>query len=337
MESDPNSRTNTVAAMAEVLKVENLRVEFETTGGQVKALNGVSFSQDEGQIYCVVGESGAGKSTLALAIMGLLPNSATLVEGSVHFNGVDLMRANPDYMRSIRGKEITMVFQDAQTALNPVQTVGTQLEEVILNHSNLSARQANRMAQEVLSELGLPDPRRILGEYPFNLSGGMCQRVMIGIALVMQPKLLIADEATSGLDVTLQAEILDRLKRLCRDLNSAILLITHDLGIVAHMGNRVAVMYAGSLAETADVIPLFKEPRHPYTWSLIQSLPRLDDVGRRLQPLRGSPPDMINLPEECAFLPRCHKALSQCRVQPSPRLEEVDERHWVACFNPVES
>lgn len=321
--------------MAEILRVENLRVEFETNAGQVKALNGVSFSQEEGQIYCVVGESGAGKSTLALAIMGLLPNSATLVEGSVSFNGVNLTSANMDYMRSIRGKEITMVFQDAQTALNPVQTVGTQLEEVILNHTNLSTRQANRMAQDVLRDLGLPDPRRILGEYPFNLSGGMCQRVMIGIALVLQPKLLIADEATSGLDVTLQAEILDRLKRLCRDLNSAVLLITHDMGIVAHMANRVGVLYAGSLAETADVIPLFKEPRHPYTWSLIQSLPRLDDAGRRLQPLRGSPPDMINLPEECAFLPRCHKALSQCRVNPSPPLKEVGGNHAVACFNPM--
>jgi oligopeptide/dipeptide ABC transporter ATP-binding protein len=321
--------------MTEVLKVEDLRVEFETTAGQVKALNGVSFSQEEGQVYCVVGESGAGKSTLALAIMGLLPNSATLVEGSVFFNGVDLMRASPNYMRSIRGKEITMVFQDAQTALNPVQTVGSQLEEVILNHTNMSAREANRMGQEVLRELGLPDPRRILGEYPFNLSGGMCQRVMIAIALVLQPKLLIADEATSGLDVTLQAEILERLKRLCRDLNSAILLITHDLGIVAHMGNRVGVLYAGRLAETADVIPLFKEPRHPYTWSLIQSLPRLDDASRRLQPLRGSPPDMLRLPEECAFLPRCHKALSQCRVEPSPPLGEVAERHHVACFNPM--
>ena len=321
--------------MAELLRVENLRVEFETTAGQVKAVNNVSFSQQEGQIFCVVGESGAGKSTLALAIMGLLPNSANLVEGSVFFNGVDLMRVSPNYMRGIRGREITMVFQDAQTALNPVQTVGTQLEEVILNHSNMSARQANRLAQDVLRELGLPDPRRILGEYPFNLSGGMCQRVMIGIALVMQPKLLIADEATSGLDVTLQAEILDRLKRLCRDLNSAILLITHDLGIVAHMGHHVAVMYGGRMAESADVIPLFKEPRHPYTWALMQSLPRLDDAGRRLQPLRGNPPDMVNLPEECAFLPRCPKALSQCRINPSPALKEIDQRHWVACFNPM--
>ena len=298
--------------MSEILKVDDLRVEFETAAGQVKALNEVSFSQEEGQIYCVVGESGAGKSTLALAIMGLLPSSATVVEGSVSFNGVDLMRASPDYMRSIRGKDITMVFQDAQTALNPVQTVGTQLEEVILNHTNMSTREANRMAQDVLRDLGLPDPRRILGEYPFNLSGGMCQRVMIGIALVMQPKLLIADEATSGLDVTLQADILDRLKRLCRDLNSAVLLITHDLGIVAHMGNKVGVMYGGKLAETADVIPLFRDPRHPYTWSLMQSLPRLDDAGRRLQPLRGNPPDMVNLPEGMrlpAPLPQGHQPL----------------------------
>jgi len=329
------NESGTVEKMSEILRVENLRVEFATQAGQVKALNGVTFSQEEGQIYCVVGESGAGKSTLALAIMGLLPNSATLVEGSVYFNGVDLMRANYDYLRGIRGREISMVFQDAQTALNPVQTVGTQLEEVILNHTNYSTRQANRMAQDVLRELGLPDPRRILGEYPFNLSGGMCQRVMIGIALVLQPKLLIADEATSGLDVTLQAEILARLKRLCQEFNSSILLITHDLGIVAHMGNRVAVMYAGSLAETADVIPLFRDPRHPYTWSLIQALPRLDDANRRLQPLRGTPPDMINLPEECAFLPRCHKAVSQCRVSPSPPLEEVEDNHWAACFNPM--
>lgn len=321
--------------MAEALRVENLQVEFETVGGQVKALNGVSFSQEENQVFCVVGESGAGKSTLALAIMGLLPPSARVLQGSIYFGGVDLLRASPEYLRSIRGKEISMVFQDAQTALNPVKTVGSQLEEVILTHTDKSAREANRMAQEVLRELGMPDPRRILGEYPFNLSGGMCQRVMLAIALVMQPRLLIADEATSGLDVTLQAEILERLKRLCRELNSAILLITHDLGIVAHMGNRVAVMYGGSLAETADVIPLFREPRHPYTWSLIQSLPRLDDVGKRLRPLRGSPPDMLNLPQECAFLPRCQKALSRCRQEPRPALTEIDADHWVACFNPM--
>ena len=321
--------------MAEALRVENLQVEFETAAGQVKALNGVSLVQEENQIFCVVGESGAGKSTLALAIMGLLPLSATVLGGSIVFDGVDLLRASPEYMRDIRGREISMVFQDAQSALNPVQTVGAQLEEVILTHTDRSRREANRMAQETLRELGLPDPRRIMGEYPFNLSGGMCQRVMLAIALVMRPRLLIADEATSGLDVTLQAEILERLKRLCRELNSAILLITHDLGIVARMGDKVAVMYGGALAETAEVIPLFKEPRHPYTWSLLQSLPRWDDAGRRLQALRGSPPDMVNLPAECPFLPRCHKALSRCRVEPRPPLREIGPRHQVACYNPM--
>ena len=321
--------------MNEVLRVEDLKVEFRTASGSVKALNGVSFSQEANQVYCVVGESGAGKSTLALAIMGLLPTNATVLQGKVIFNGVDLLQASHEHLRSIRGKDVSMVFQDAKAALNPVQTVGSQLEEVILTHTEKSGREASRMAQEMLRELGLPDPRRILGEYPFNLSGGMCQRVMLAIALVMRPRLLIADEATSGLDVTLQAEILERLKGLCRELNSAVLLITHDLGIVAHMGNRVGVMYAGSLAEQADVIPLFREPRHPYTWSLIQSVPRLDDTERRLQPLRGTPPDMVNLPEECPFLPRCHKALNQCRHDLRPALEEITPEHWVACYNPM--
>ena len=321
--------------MNEVLRVEDLKVEFRTASGSVKALNGVSFSQEANQVYCVVGESGAGKSTLALAIMGLLPTNATVLEGKVIFDGVDLLQASQEHLRGIRGKDVSMVFQDAKAALNPVQTVGSQLEEVILTHTDKSGREASRMAQEMLRELGLPDPRRILGEYPFNLSGGMCQRVMLAIALVMRPRLLIADEATSGLDVTLQAEILERLKGLCRELNSAVLLITHDLGIVAHMGNRVGVMYAGSLAEQADVIPLFREPRHPYTWSLIQSVPRLDDTERRLQPLRGIPPDMVNLPEECPFLPRCHKALNQCRHDLRPTLEEITPEHWVACYNPM--
>jgi oligopeptide/dipeptide ABC transporter ATP-binding protein len=321
--------------MAEILRVENLQVRFETAVGQVKAINDVSFSQDEEQVYCLVGESGAGKSTLALAIMGLLPPNATVPEGRIIFNGVDLLRANMDHLRSIRGKEISLVFQDAQAALNPVQPVGAQLEEVILAHENMGARAANRMAMEALRELGLPDPRRIMGQYPFNLSGGMCQRVMLAIALVLRPKLLIADEATSSLDVTLQAEILERLKQLCRELHSAILLITHDMGVVAHMANKVGVMYAGALVESSEVIPLFQEPRHPYTWALLQSLPRLDDTRRRLQPLRGAPPDLVNLPEQCPFLPRCPKALAQCRVDRRPHLQEVAPGHRAACYNPV--
>ena len=322
--------------MAEVLKVEDLHVHIDTSVGLVKALNGVSFVQHEEEVYCLVGESGAGKSTLALAIMGLLPPSATVPAGRIMFNGVDLLRASADHMRRIRGKEISLVFQDAQAALNPVQPVGQQLEEVILAHSNLSSKAAENMSLEILRELGLPEPRRIINQYPFSLSGGMCQRIMLAIALVMRPKLLIADEATSGLDVTLQAEILERLKSLCKDFGSAILLITHDMGIVAHMGNQVGVMYAGSLVESAQVIPLFQQARHPYTWGLIQSLPRLDDTEKRLRPLRGTPPDMMNLPEQCPFLPRCQKAVNQCRLDRRPLITEVTAGHYAACYNPMQ-
>ena len=321
--------------MGEALRVENLHVRFGTAAGQVSALNGVSFVQEEGQIYCLVGESGAGKSTLALAIMGLLPISATVPEGRIIFDGIDLLRASQEELRKLRGNEISMVFQDAQSALNPVQLVGPQLEEVILAHTDIAPRVANRMAQDMLREMGLPDPRRIMGQYPFSLSGGMCQRIMLAIALVLRPRLLIADEPTSGLDVTLQAEILQRLKALCQEQHSTILLITHDMGIVANMAHTVGVIYAGNLVESADVFTLFREPQHPYTASLLNTLPRLDDAGRRLQPLRGSPPDMTNLPEECPFLPRCHKALSRCRVEPRPPLDEVAPGHGVACYNPV--
>ena len=321
--------------MAEALRIENLQVEFRSPAGPVKALNGVSLSQEEGQVYCLVGESGAGKSTLALAIMGLLPRSASVLQGSVYFRGVDLLRSSPQYLRSLRGQEISMVFQDAQSALNPVEAIGPQLEEVILEHSNVSLRNANRMALDILHEMGMPDPRRVMGQYPFALSGGMCQRVMMAIALVLRPKLLIADEPTSGLDVTLQAEILERLRNLVKEQNASILLITHDLGVVASMADKVGVIYAGSLVEHAEVVPLFRRAQHPYTWSLLQALPRLDDPGRRIQPLPGSPPDMTNLPDECPFLPRCFKALGKCRTDFRPRLTEIEAGHLVACYNPV--
>ncbi|HJN85943.1 MAG: ABC transporter ATP-binding protein [Dehalococcoidia bacterium] len=321
--------------MVEALKVDNLFVRFGTPLGDVKALNGVSLVQEEGQVFCLVGESGAGKSTLALAIMGLLPPSATVGGGRIFFDGVDLLRAGSEYVRRLRGKEISMVFQDAQTALNPVQLVGEQLEEVILEHTAVGARAANSMAQEILREMGLPDPRRIMGQYPFSLSGGMCQRIMLAIGLVLGPRLLVADEPTSGLDVTLQAEILDLLKRLCREQIASILLITHDMGVVATMANQVGVIYGGTMVEMASVIPLFQRPRHPYTWALLQSLPRLDEPGKRLQPLPGSPPDMIGLPEECPFLPRCNKALARCRSERRPPLVEAEPGHWVACYNPV--
>ena len=321
--------------MAETLRVEDMHVRFGVGEGQVKALNGINLTMEDGEIYCIVGESGAGKSTLALAIMGLLPTAGSITQGRVMFGGSDLVQASPDQMRKLRGNEISMVFQDAQAALNPVQMVGPQLEEVILTHIDVSPKEANRMALDMLKETGLPDPRRIMGSYPFSLSGGMCQRVMLAIALVLKPKLLIADEPTSGLDVTLQAKILERLQVLCEEHNASILLITHDMGVVAHMAQKVGVIYAGSLVETAEVIPLFKEPQHPYTWSLLQSLPRLDDVRKGLQPLRGTPPNMVTLTQECPFLPRCNKAISRCRVDVKPSMEEVGEKHQVACYNPV--
>ena len=322
--------------MAEALRIEDLSVEFRSPAGTVRALNRVNLTQEQGEIYCVVGESGAGKSTLALAIMGLLPHNSSVLGGRIFFEGVDLMRAGQDYMRGLRGHQVSMVFQDAQAALNPVEPVGSQLEEVILHHSDMSLRNANRMAQEMLREMGLPDPKRVMGQYPFSLSGGMCQRVMMAIALVLRPKLLIADEPTSGLDVTLQAEILERLRMLVREQGSSVLLITHDMGVVASMAKRVAVIYGGSIVEHAEVIPLFRRAQHPYTWSLLQSLPRLDDAGRALQAVPGNPPDLVNMGEECPFLPRCFKATNQCRSLPHPPLSETEEGHYVACYNPVE-
>ena len=293
--------------MALLLNIENLKVTFGTSAGQVKALNHVSLSLEEGEVYCVVGESGSGKSTLALSVMGLLPQNAEVSDGRITYKDIDLLRAGPEQMRYLRGKEIALVFQDAQSALNPIEAIGPQLEEVILEHTDVSLRVANKMAQDMLFQMGMADPKRVMGQFPFALSGGMCQRVMMAMALVLRPKLLIADEPTSGLDVTLQAEILHRIRELVKEQNASVLLITHDMGVVASMANKVGVIYAGSMVENAEVVPLFKRSQHPYTWSLLQALPRIDDPGRRIEPLPGNPPNMIDLPEECPFLPRCFK------------------------------
>ena len=321
--------------MTPLLQVEDLRVEFRAPNGAVRAVNGVSFAQDEEEILCIVGESGAGKSALALAVMGLLPDNGAIVGGRILFDGVDLVSAPEELRRQLRGKAMSLVFQDAQSALNPVQTVGAQLTEVIITHSALNRRAAAGVCREMLRELGVPDPRRIMSAYPFTLSGGQCQRVMLAMAMVMRPRLLIADEVTSSVDVTLQAEILERLKQLSRDSKSAILMITHDMGIVANMARRVGVMYAGHLVEYAELLPIFRQPRHPYTWSLLQTLPRLDAAGRRLATLRGTPPDLINPPEQCPFAPRCPKTLARCRAEPAPSLAEMAPGQWAACYNPV--
>ena len=321
--------------MVSLLEIQDLRVEFRVPNGVVHAVNGVTFSQEEEEVFCIVGESGAGKSALALAVMGLLPDNGAVTGGKILFDGVDLVTAPDAYVRELRGKAMSLVFQDAQSALNPVQTIGSQLTEVIITHSQLNRRAAGSIGQEMLRELGVPDPKRMMSTYPFTLSGGQCQRVMLAMAMVMRPRLLIADEVTSSVDVTLQAEILERLKELSRDSKSAILLITHDMGVVANMARRVGVMYAGHLVETAQLLPIFQQPRHPYTWSLLQSLPRLDAAGRRLQALRGAPPDLINPSGECPFLPRCPKALTRCRAEGTPGLSELDNEHWAACYNPM--
>ena len=318
-----------------LLAITNLYVQYETPAGDVKALNGVSFDLFEEQIFCLVGESGSGKSTLALAMLGLLPDNAKVIAGGINFDGIDILASTDVELQSIRGREISIVFQDAQSALNPIHTIGSQVEEVVQAHLDLSPKAVTTLCQEVLRDVGLSDPKNVMKQYPFNLSGGMCQRVMLASALVLQPRILIADEATSGLDVTLQAEILERLKGLCKDFHSSILFITHDLGIVAHMADRVGVLYAGSVAESADVLSLFREPRHPYTWSLLQALPRLDEERRRLRPLPGAPPDLINLTDLCPFLPRCSKAISRCRSDRKPHLEIVGEGHQAACYNKI--
>lgn len=321
--------------MAALLTIEDLTVSFGTSAGRVQALNNVSLTLEEGEVYCVVGESGSGKSTLALSVMGLLPQNADVADGRITYKDIDLLRAGPEQMRDLRGREISLVFQDAQSALNPIEAIGPQLEEVILEHSDVSLREANQMALDMLHQMGMADPKRIMGQYPFALSGGMCQRVMMAMALVLRPKLLIADEPTSGLDVTLQAEILHRIRELVKEQNASVLLITHDMGVVAAMANKVGVIYAGNVVESAEVVPLFRRSQHPYTWSLLQALPRLDEPGKRIEPLPGNPPDMINLPEECPFLPRCFKAQNSCRTQPKPILEPTESGHMVACYNPV--
>ena len=321
--------------MSSLLNIEDLTVRFGTRAGHVKALNNVSLSLEEGEVYCVLGESGSGKSTLALSVMGLLPPNAEVLDGRITYKDIDLLRAGPEQMRDLRGREISLVFQDAQSALNPIEAIGPQLEEVILEHSDVSLRVANQMAQDMLFQMGMSDPKRIMGQFPFALSGGMCQRVMIAMALVLRPKLLIADEPTSGLDVTLQAEILHRIRQLVKEQDASVLLITHDMGVVAAMASKVGVIYAGNVVEDAGVVSLFKRSRHPYTWSLLQALPRVDDPGRRIEPLPGAPPDMINLPEECPFLPRCFKAQDRCRNNPKPDLVQTDDGHMVACYNPV--
>lgn len=318
-----------------LLRVEDLRVAFSTRRGTVYAVNGISFDIAPGETLGIVGESGCGKSVTSLAILGLLARNGRVEAGRALFEGTDLLTQNDRALRRIRGREISMIFQDPMTSLNPVLTIGRQIREPLETHFNMGRSAAEKRAAELLDRVGIPSAAKRLGDYPHQFSGGMRQRAMIAMALACEPKLLIADEPTTALDVTIQAQILNLLRELVAEENAALILITHDLGVVAGMCERVNVMYGGMFMETGSAEQLFGSPRHPYTLGLLQSVPRLDAaLGARLHPIEGSPPNMLNPPSACPFQPRCRYEVDLSR-QEVPPLVEIEPGHEVACFNPV--
>jgi oligopeptide transport system ATP-binding protein len=323
------------AARAPLLAVENLRVQFWTGGGTVYAVNGISFDVAAGETLGIVGESGCGKSVTALALLGLLPRAGRVKSGSAIFQGRDLLTLKDREMRRLRGHQVAMIFQDPMTSLNPVLTIGRQLREPLETHFDMSRKEASTRAAELLDRVGIPSARSRLSDYPHQFSGGMRQRAMIAMALAGKPKLMIADEPTTALDVTIQAQILTLLRELVAEEDTALILITHDLGVVAGMCERVNVMYAGMFMETGSADQLFDTPRHPYTLGLLQSVPRLDSARRtKLTPIQGSPRNMLEPPQACPFQPRCRYEVDLSR-QEVPPLVEIEPGHFLACFNPV--
>jgi oligopeptide transport system ATP-binding protein len=316
-----------------LLSVRNLTTRFATDRGTVRAVDNVSFEVEEGEVLGLVGESGSGKSVTALSIMRLVPEPPGQVRADrLTFDGLDLMRLSEAQVREVRGARMAMVFQDPMRSLNPVLTVGRQLTEVLRRHAGLDARAARRRAIDLLETVGIPDAERRLGAYPHQFSGGMRQRVMIAIALSCNPRLLIADEATTALDVTIQAQIVDLVKRLTRDRGTAVIWISHDLGVIAGLCDRVNVMYAGRIVESGPIRDLFHRPCHGYTLGLLGSTPRVDGTqSRRLSPIEGLPPNLIDPMELCPFLPRCRVSVAACRER-MPDRRVFGERHWAACF-----
>ena len=303
-----------------LLEVRDLKTHFRTDDGIVKAVDGVSFTVEKGKTLGIVGESGSGKSVTCLSIMGLNPRRNTITSGEALFNGVNLLTLSASKLRSIRGNDIAMIFQDPMTSLNPVHTIGRQLQEAILLHRDVTKAAARARALELLKAVGIPRPERRIDDYPHQFSGGMRQRVMIAMALINNPDLLIADEPTTALDVTIQAQIIELIDRLKDDFNSAVILITHDLGVVADVADEIIVMYAGRVVERASTRELFYDPQMPYTWGLLGSIPRLDRPRQeRLHSISGTPPSLIRAPVGCKFRPRCPQAFDKCMEE--PRLE----------------
>jgi peptide/nickel transport system ATP-binding protein len=316
-----------------LLEVDDLRTHFATeNGSEFRAVDGVSFAVESGRTLGIVGESGCGKSVTSLTVMGLLPSrGARIASGSIRFDGQDLRALSADSLRDLRGNRLAMIFQEPMTSLNPAFTIGDQIMEGLLRHKGLTGAQARAAAVEMLRKVKIPAPDKRVDEYPHQLSGGMRQRAMIAMALACGPELLIADEPTTALDVTVQAQILDLLRELQRDLGTAILLISHDMGVIAEMADHVAVMYAGRIVEQAPVEQLFEAPQHPYTIGLLGSIPRLDQTRDRLAAIEGSVPDPGDPPPGCSFSPRCPFAEAQCRAT-APSLRDVLPGHAVACW-----
>ncbi|PKR77866.1 peptide ABC transporter ATP-binding protein [Halalkalibacillus sediminis] len=315
-----------------LLEIKDLQVRFKSDEGSVTPVNGVSFNVKEGETVAVVGESGCGKSLTSLSILGLIPPPGEISDGSIHFQGKDLASLNKKQMRKLRGNEISMIFQEPMTSLNPVFTIGNQMLEVIKLHQNLEKKQATKKAVEMLDLVGIPDPEKVIKRFPHQLSGGMRQRVMIAIALSCNPKLLIADEPTTALDVTIQAQILNLMKNLKDKFNTGVVLITHDLGVVAEVADRVVVMYGGEVVEEATVHELFEDPVHPYTRGLLSSVPKMTGAVEELGAIKGSVPNPSSMPKGCKFHPRCPLATDLC-VEEHPKLEETTPNHFKRCFH----
>jgi peptide/nickel transport system ATP-binding protein len=317
-----------------LLEISDLKVHFETDDGLVRAVDGISYSVDRGQTLGIVGESGSGKSVSSLTVMGLTRSRNARISGSIKFDGKELLDAPDADMRKIRGDDIAMIFQDPLSSLHPFYKVGAQIVEAVRAHRDVSKAQARDRAVEMLGLVGIPEPRRRAESYPHEFSGGMRQRAMIAMALANDPKLLIADEPTTALDVTVQAQILELIERLQSEFDTAVVVITHDLGVVAEMADEIAVMYAGRIVEQADTDTIFAAPEHPYTWGLLSSIPRLDSPrDEELVPIPGRPPSLINLPSGCSFHPRC-PYVRPAHTRTDPALEPVPDnpRHRVACL-----
>lgn len=315
-----------------ILRVDNLHVHFKTEDGIIKAVNGASFELYPGETLAIVGESGSGKTVTALSTIRLLDENGWIAEGEIQYKDMDVLSLSYNHLRKIRGKEISMIFQEPMTALNPVYTIGEQIMESLELHLKMNEKEGKKRAIDLLKKVGIPEPERRIDQYPHELSGGMRQRAMIAMALACNPSILIADEPTTALDVTIQAQILELMKDLQNEFKMAIIFITHDLGVIAEMADRALVMYGGEVVESGEIKTIFKRPRHPYTWGLMNSIPRIDKDEEKLLSIPGVVPNPLNFPKGCKFSNRCFFADQKC-VDEDPNLEEIEPGHFSRCWH----